>query len=280
MSLAELYLGPPSDDDADHSTEPRYHVRLPVFDGPLDLLLHLIRKNEVDIYDIPIAPITKQYLDTLELMRELNLNVAGDFVFMAATLIHIKSKMLLPPPHEDGTEDDALEDPRAELVARLIEYQRYKDAAQMLHQRQTLRDAMWLRSDDAVAPLLPGEGGAPDEIDVDLFQLLTAFRSVLERVRQRRDLTVERETISVERMIEILTNRVPLGGSIAFENLFEGVTTRALLVVTFVALLEMVRLRILRFYQNKPFGPIHVSRRRDTGEPAEHRTTQNADRET
>jgi segregation and condensation protein A len=261
MTTAELYLGPPPDDD-NHEGEPRYHVRLPVFDGPLDLLLHLIRKNEVEIYDIPIASITQQYLETLELMRELNLNIAGDFIFMAATLIHIKSKMLLPPPHEDGTEDE-LEDPRAELVARLLEYQRYKEAAQMLYERQTLRSAVWLRSDTAVAPLLSGEE-QEELVEVDLFELLTAFRSVLERIRQRKDITFERETVTVEEMIQILTERISPGSSVSFEQLFEDVTSRALLIVTFLALLEMVRLRVFRIYQSKPFATIHVRRPDDS----------------
>jgi segregation and condensation protein A len=259
MTTAELYLGPPSDDE-NQPIEPRYHVRLPVFDGPLDLLLHLIRKNEVDIYDIPIAAITRQYLETLELMRELNLDVAGEFVFMAATLIHIKSKMLLPPPHEDGTEDD-IEDPRAELVARLLEYQRYKEAAQVLYERQTLRSAVWLRSETSLAAIRAEDASNQEElVDVDLFELLTAFRSVMERLRQRRDITFEKETVTVEEMIQILSDRVAPGSSVSFEQLFEDVGSRILLVVTFLAILEMVRLQVFRIYQQKPFGTIHVSR--------------------
>ena len=267
MNTAELYLGPPSDEES-QNTEPRYHVKLPVFDGPLDLLLHLIRKNEVDIYDIPIASITQQYLDTLEIMRELDVNIAGDFVFMAATLIHIKSKMLLPPPHEDGVEDE-LGDPRDELVARLLEYQRYKEAAQMLYERQTLRSAMWLRSETAVASLLEADAQAQEElVDVDLFELLTAFRSVLERISRRKGIKFERETVTVEEMIQILTTKVAPGTNISFEQLFDDVTTRALLIVTFLALLELVRLRVLRVYQTKAFGPIHVSRPDETVPPA------------
>ena len=181
MSLAELYLGPPPE-DRDGPGESQYHVRLPDFDGPLDLLLHLVRKNEFDIYDLPIAEITQQYQEMLEIMKEFDLNVAGEFVFMAATLIHIKSKMLLPPPHEDGTEDDLLDDPRAELVARLLEYQRYKEAAQMLHQQETLRTAMWLRPESALGALLPQEEDSQgDMVEVDLFELVSAdpaYRSI------------------------------------------------------------------------------------------------------
>lgn len=262
MSTAELYLGTATDEE-NHRAEPRYHVRLPIFDGPLDLLLHLIRKNEVDIYDIPIAAITQQYLETLELMRELNLDVAGEFVFMAATLIHIKSKMLLPPPHEDGTEEED-EDPRAELVARLLEYQRYKEAAQVLYERQTLRSAVWLRSETSLASMRAEDSQSEEELlDVDLFELLTAFRSVMERVRQRRDISFERQTVTVEQMIRILSDRVPPGASVSFEQLFEDAASRVHVVVIFLAILEMVRLQLFHVHQRKAFGTIHVSRPAD-----------------
>jgi len=260
MSSAELYLRVPEDDP---EGEEQYHVKLPIFDGPLDLLLHLIRVNEVDIYDIPIAEITRQYLLTLELMRELNLGVAGDFILMAATLIHIKSKMLLPPPHEDGTTEEPSEDPRAALVARLLEYQRYKDAAHLLHEKETVRSAMWLRPETALNAILAQGGSSKeeeDEVEVDLFELVTAFRVVLDRARLRRDLTFEKETVSIEELIETLERRVPAEGGMLFEDLFSGMTTRALLIVTFLALLEMVRLRRLRVYQQKAFGTIHVIR--------------------
>lgn len=257
MSAAELYLRVPEDDP---EGEEQYHVKLPIFDGPLDLLLHLIRVNEVDIYDIPIAEITRQYLLTLELMREFNLSVAGDFILMAATLIHIKSKMLLPPPHEDGTTEEPSEDPRAALVARLLEYQRYKEAAHLLHEKETVRSAMWLRPASALASILPQDGAKEDEVEVDLFELVTAFRAVLDRARLRRDLTFEREVISIEEMIDLIESRIPAEGSVLFEDLFSGLATRALLIVTFLALLEMVRLRRLRVYQQKAFGTIHVIR--------------------
>lgn len=265
MSSAELYLGPLSDDKSD-SGEPHYHVRLPVFDGPMDLLLHLIRKNEVDIYDIPISEITQQYLETLELMKELDLNLAGEFLFMAATLIHIKSKMLLPPPHEDGTEEESLEDPRAELVARLLEYQRYKEAAQLLYQKETIRNAMWLRPESSLASFLPEESDSADElVELDLFVLVSAFRSVLERARQRRDFTVERYAVTLDEMIRRLTERIAPGDAVTFEQLFDGAATRELLIVTFLALLEMVRLKQFRIYQQKNFGTIHVTRPVHTG---------------
>ncbi|HJS75123.1 MAG TPA: segregation/condensation protein A [Vicinamibacteria bacterium] len=260
MSGTELYIGPSADDDG--SIEPRYHVRLPVFDGPMDLLLHLIRKNEVDIYDIPIAEITRQYLETLELMEELNIDLASEFLVMAATLIHIKSKMLLPPPHEDGTTDEVGEDPRNELVARLLEFQRYKEAAQQLHQQEELRAAIWIRPEEALHPRSNGHSETPDDglIEVDLFELISAFREVLERVRLRVDLVYEREVISIEQMIERLKGRLAPGSQSVFVDLFEEACDRATVIVTFLAILELTRLREIRIFQQGLFGPIHVQR--------------------
>ncbi len=258
MSSAELYLGPPPE-DSEFSSEPQYHVRLEEFDGPIELLLHLIRKNEYDICDIPIAAITQQYLEMIELMQELNLNVAGDFLFMSATLIHIKSKMLLPPPHEDGTEDEDWEDPRAELVARLLEYQKYKEAAQLLRQKELVRNAMWTRPESAVAEFVAKKDEPSDDlVDVDLFELVIAFRAVLERIKRRKDYTVQRHEISLDDMIARLRARIRPGDNLTFEQLFEDVTTREMLIVTFLALLELVRLKVLRVYQKKNFSVIHV----------------------
>src|SRR5689334_9277988 len=158
-----------------------YPVRLDKFEGPLDLLLHLIKKHEVDIYDIPIVKITEQYLAYIDLMQELNLDVAGEFLVMAATLIHIKSRMLLPRP--DPTQEDPEEDPREALVRRLLEHQKFKAAAELLHERETLRSAQWTRADGPIAEIA-GEAPEP-EIEVDLFSLMAAFRQVLDRARQR-----------------------------------------------------------------------------------------------
>ncbi|MGH9195667.1 MAG: segregation and condensation protein A, partial [Acidimicrobiia bacterium] len=153
-----------------------YPVRVPNFEGPLDLLIHLIKKNELNIYDIPIVLVTQQYLEYLELMRELNLDVAGEFLLMAATLIHIKSRMLLPRP--EPTQEEPEEDPRQALIQRLLEYQRYKSAAGLLHERETIRSAQWMRPDERIAGIT-GEPYEP-ELEVDLFSLITAFRGVLE----------------------------------------------------------------------------------------------------
>src|SRR3989475_7797879 len=156
-----------------------FPVKLDNFAGPLDLLLYLIRKNEVSIHDIPIALITQQYLQAIELMQELNLDVAGEFLVMAATLIHIKSKMLLPRPETAAGVEGEEEDPRDALVRRLIEHQKFKAAAELLHEREQLRAAQWQRPDERVAEIA-GDGYEP-ELEVDLFSLLTAFQAVVQR---------------------------------------------------------------------------------------------------
>src|SRR6187455_674150 len=170
-----------------------YPVRLDNFEGPLDLLLHLIKRNEVSIYDIPISTITAQYLEYLDLMQEMNLDFAGEFLVMAATLIHIKSRELLPRP--DPTQEDPEEDPREALVRRLLEHQRFKAAAELLHERETLRSAQWTRAD---GPVLEMVGEAPEpEIEVDLFSLISAFRSVVDRAKQRPKIYLPGEQIPI-----------------------------------------------------------------------------------
>ena len=184
-----------------------YPVRLQNFEGPLDLLLHLIKKNELDIYDIPIALVTQQYLDYLDLMQELNLDVAGEFLVMAATLIHIKSRMLLPRP--DPTQEDPDEDPREALVRRLLEHQKFKAAAELLHEREIQRSAQWGRPDGRVAAVV-GEPPEP-EVEVDLFSLMAAFRQVLERARQRPVVLLPPEFIDTT-LVTALRRELPLLG--------------------------------------------------------------------
>lgn len=234
-----------------------YPVRLQIFEGPLDLLLHLIRKHELDIYDIPIALITQQYLDYLDLMQELDLEVAGEFLVMAATLIHIKSRTLLPRP--DPTQEDAEEDPREALVRRLLEHQKFKAAAELLHEREIQRGAQWGRPDGRVADIV-GEAPEP-EIEVDLFSLMAAFRQVLERARQRPQVPLPPEQISIETRIAQLLARLSETEACGFEQLFEDVETRGGMIVTFLALLEMIRMRTVRVFQQGNFGPIRVYKR-------------------
>src|SRR5215475_6451915 len=179
-----------------------FPVKLENFEGPLDLLLHLIKKNELEIHDINISIITKQYLDAIQLMQELNLDVAGEFLVMAATLIHIKSKMLLPRPETASAVEGEEEDPRDALVRRLLEHQKFKAAAGLLHEREQLRAAQWLRPAEAVAALA-GDDYEP-EIEVDLFSLITAFQTVVERAKQRPKVLLPAEQISEELRIDQL----------------------------------------------------------------------------
>jgi segregation and condensation protein A len=241
-----------------------YPIRLLNFEGPLDLLLHLIKKHEVNVYDIPISLITQQYLDYLDLMQELNLDVAGEFLVMAATLIHIKSRMLLPRP--DPSQEDPEEDPREALVRRLLEHQRFKAAAELLHEREIHRSAMWHRPDERVADVV-GEAPEP-EIEADLFSLMAAFRQVLERARARPRVILPPEQIPIEARIEQLMARLSETDACGFEDLFADVQTRAGMIVTFLALLEMIRLKMVRVYQQGNFGPIRVYKRaRPEGAP-------------
>src|SRR5712691_9172460 len=193
-------------------------VKLEHFEGPLDLLLHLIKKNEVNIYDIPIALITAQYLDTIQLMQEMNLDVAGEYLVMAATLIHIKSKMLLPRPETAAGVEGDEEDPRDGLVRRLLEHQKYKAAAGLLHEREQVRAAQWQRPDEAVAGIA-GEDIEP-ELEVDLFSLLAAFQAVVDRAKMRPRVLLPPEQMPIETRIEQLLARLSETEACGFEELF------------------------------------------------------------
>ena len=234
-----------------------YPVRLTNFEGPLDLLLHLIKRNEVSIYDIPITLITSQYIEYIDLMQEMNLDVAGEFLVMAATLIHIKSRMLLPRP--DPAQDDPEEDPRDALIRRLMEHQKFKAAAELLHERETLRSAQWTRPDGPIAEIA-GEAPEP-EIEIDLFSLISAFRAVVERSRARPKAYLPAEQMPIEERIEQLMARLSETEACGFEDLFEDVQSRAGLVVTFLALLEMIRLKLIRVFQSGVVGPIRIYKR-------------------
>jgi segregation and condensation protein A len=254
-----------------------FPIKLDRFEGPLDLLLHLIRKNEVNIHDIPIAMITAQYLDAIGLMEELDLDVAGEFLVMAATLIHIKSKMLLPRPETAaGVEAEAEEDPRDALVRRLLEHQKFKAAAGLLHEREQWRAAQWQRPDERVAAIA-GDEYEP-EVEVDLFTLLSAFQAVVQRAKLRPKVLLPPEQISIEARIEQLLSRLSETEACGFEDLFADVDDRAGLIVTFLSLLEMIRLKLVRVFQAGSFGPIRVYKRarpadapHPIGDPETHR---------
>jgi segregation and condensation protein A len=241
-----------------------YAVKLAVFEGPLDLLLHLIRQNEVDITDIPVHRIAEQYLETIELMQELNLDVAAEYLVMAATLALIKSRMLLPGEDE---EDDVSIDPRAELVQRLLEYQRFKEAAEALSRRRLL-------GRDVFSVIGPGPEPTPDaerEIEVGLFDLVAAFKDLLDNATSselRHEIESEHVTVR-ERMMAVM-DLLETNEQVEFTRIFQmegdgGVPSRSVLVATFLAILELARLSALRIYQGitergTPEGPIRVRR--------------------
>lgn len=232
-------------------------IQLPVFEGPLDLLLYLIRRDRIDIHDIPIAPITRQYVEYLDLMKELNLDVAGEFMVMAATLIHIKSKMLVPVDPAEAQGEEESEDPRAELVRRLLEFQRYKEAAGVLHQQAQIRAATWTRP-DGVVPRFDDAG--EEMLEAGLFDLITAFREVLERRKTLLAHEVEPEGKTVEQRMEELLSLLRAGESLEFGGLFAAEETKRDMILTFLALLELIRLKQVKVYQRGLFGPIRVFR--------------------
>lgn len=234
-------------------------IKLQSFEGPLDLLMHLIKKNKVDVYDIPIALITRQYLDYLNLMQELNLDLASEFLVMAATLIHIKSRMLLPRPETAAGDIVEEEDPRDVLVRRLLEHERFKAAAELLHDRETLRSAQWTRP-DARVEAIAGDEYEP-ELEVDLFGLLSAFKLVLERARERPPVPLPPEEISIESRIEQLLERLSEHEACGFEDLFDDAASRGEMIVTFLAMLEMIRLKLIRVFQSGGLGAIRVYKR-------------------
>ncbi len=237
-------------------TELPYQVRIENFEGPLDLLLHLIKKNEINIYDIPVAMIAQQYLEYLEAMEELNLNVAGDFLVMAATLLQIKSKMLLPV---DETVDDEEEgpDPREELVRRLLEYKAFKEAARQLDdQEKVWRETFWRERAPSVEEV---EEEFPLE-NVSLFDLVDALKEVLERNPSSRLIEIVPDNLTVRERMNLILETLEGEDSVSFAALFEGSAHRMMVVVTFLALLELMRLRVVRVFQAETFGPILVSR--------------------
>ena len=235
---------------------PRIHVA--EFDGPLDLLLYLIKRDKIDIHDIPIAPITRSYMEYLALMQELNLDVAGDFMVMAATLIHIKSKMLVPVDPTEAPGEEEQEDPREALVQRLLEFQRYKEAAGILHQQAQIRAATWTRP-DTVLPVFRDDAGE-EMLEAGLFDLISAFKELLERRKTLLAHEVQSEGKSIEQRIEELLALLREGESLDFLELFAAQETKADMIVTFLALLELIRLKRVKVYQRGIFGPIRVFR--------------------
>lgn len=233
-----------------------YEIKLDIFEGPLDLLLYLIRKNEIDIYNIPIALITEQYLAYLDMMRSLNLDLAGEYLVLAATLIHIKSRLLLPPVEdEEGGEEGP--DPRAELVQQLLEYQAFKEAALSLEARPLLDRDVFSRGAPADA-----EAAAEEEeeaaIEVGIFELVQAFRAIIAGLDKSDDLVIDTERISLTDRINEIMDRLTEKKELTFTELLGDRRDRRGIVYTFLAILELMKLRMVKAYQSGPFGTIRL----------------------
>jgi segregation and condensation protein A len=228
-------------------------VRLALFEGPLDLLLHLCRENKVDITDIPIAAITEQYLSYLDMMRTLNLEVAGEFLVVAATLLHIKSRLLLPV--EESPEGEEGEDPRRELVQQLLEYQKFKEAGMALRGLEERRSSIFARG--SLGPEGPPRTDFP--LEVSMIDLLAALRRVIEQMPKTEAVQIEPDRLSVAQRIAEVLELMAAGGEMRFEELFRGAREVGDVVVTFLAVLELVRLRLVRIWQTEAYGEIRVA---------------------
>jgi segregation and condensation protein A len=227
-----------------------------IYDGPLDLLLDLIRRQDIDIYDIPIAKITAQYLAYVENLKQLDVNIAAEFIYMASLLIHIKSKMLLP--RDPDLPPDQQEDPRDELVQRLLEHEKFKNAAQMLLQKQQIEDAVV--SNPSLKEFKDAEGTEP-ELVADVVDLVRTFQQILERARNRPILQVDEETVTVAQMVEFFRRRLLMEERpIRLKRLLQHIHSRNALISAFLALLELVRLQAILLRQDKVFGDILIKK--------------------
>ncbi len=236
--------------------ETDYKVKLEIFEGPLDLLLYLIKRDEIDIYDISLERLTRQYLEYLQAFKELNIDLAGEFIVMAANLIYLKSRSLLPldqqPPDEEAEEDD----PRWDLIRQLIEYKKFKEAAGQLHLRELEQERIFTRE----SGVLEIESGPLRLAEVGIFQLINAFQNVIKRVEERENLTeIFGEHFSVSDKIEVILQRISGGAPLSFSALFESVASRLEVVVTFLALLELIRLKQVRAIQKSVFDEIEIA---------------------
>jgi len=244
---------PEREDDARRDN---YRVKLEVFEGPLDLLLFLIKKDEIDIYDIPIAHITEQYLEYLNLMEQLDISVAGDFLVMAATLIYIKSKMLLPPEPKLEGEEDLNEDPRAELVERLLEYQKFKAAASMFYSRAEIEAACYTRG------AIETDSSNP-EVSATVFDLLRVFREILKRAESAVEMEIHRDEMTMAEKLAQINRLLSERFEINVRELFELAHSKRELILTFLAFLELVKETKITLIQRELFGEIYARRRQD-----------------
>jgi segregation and condensation protein A len=234
-----------------------YKVKLEIFEGPLDLLLYLIKKEEVDIHEVSMEKITKQYLAYINTFKLLNIDIAAEFILMAANLMYIKSRTLLPkseqPPEEEGDEDD----PRWDLIRQLIEYKKFKDAASFLLKREVEMDGSFAYQTETLKDETP-----PELAEVSIFDLIRSFQNVLKRFEEAHDFgSIVDDRFTVADKIEMLMDRLQPGEAMRFENLFEKATTKAEVIVTFLALLELMKLNQFIIRQNSILGEIEVERR-------------------
>lgn len=234
-----------------------YKISIPIFEGPLDLLLDLIKKQEMNIHDIQIAKITSQYLDYLHQLETLNIDVSAEFIYMAATLIYIKSKMLLPPDPLASPEEQAA-DPREELVQRLLEHEKFKNAAQLLYQKQQIEENVWSKPDKS----LYNDEGTEGELVVSLVDLVRVFQQVLERKKEVTRIELQHETFTVAQMIAQLRGQILASDSsaVSLVQFFEACPSRHAMIVAFLAVLEMVKLQAIALTQEKQFGEIHMKK--------------------
>lgn len=247
------------------AVQEEYKVDLEVFEGPLDLLLYLIKKNEVDIYNIPIEKITTQYMEYLNLMRMLDLNIAGEFIVMAATLMMIKSRMLLPVEERpEGQEEEEGEDPRWDLVRRLVEYKKFKDAAMVLQEKEIVQENVFALGRDGA--VLGHEDPGTMLQDVSLFDLISAFNEILKKAKPEEIGEILAERFTVADKIDAVLCLVSHGQTVKFTSLFGDTASRHEIVCTFLALLELIRLRQVSVFQQEHFGDIMISRVEDSGE--------------
>jgi segregation and condensation protein A len=239
----------------DNEQTTNYAIKLDIFEGPLDLLLYLIKKNEIDIYNIPITLITEQYLQYLKIIKELNLDLAGEYLVMASTLIHIKSRMLLPPPEEPEEEE---EDPRAELVRQLLEHKTFKEVAASLGSRPLLERDVFTR-----AAVLPEEfekstDDAEELIEISVFELIEAFHRIVSHIDKKELMEIDLEKLSLTDIINEVMDQLSLSRNLTFEDLLQGKRDRRRVIYTFLAILELIKLRMIKAYQTSIFGVIRI----------------------
>jgi segregation and condensation protein A len=239
----------------DNEQTTNYAIKLDIFEGPLDLLLYLIKKNEIDIYNIPIALVTEQYLQYLKIIKELNLDLAGEYLVMASTLIHIKSRLLLPPPEEPEEEE---EDPRAELVRQLLEHKAFKEIAENLRSRPLLERDVFTRAAVLPEDIVESTGDEEVLMEIGVFELIEAFNRIVSQTDKQELMEIDLEKLSLTDIINEIMDNLSITKNLNFEDLLGGRKDRRRIIYTFLALLELIRLRMVKAYQTSIFGVIRI----------------------